>query len=61
MAKAAAWIQGRDYVVPKDVELVYRDTVSHRILLTPEAESSGVTVGAVMDELLRATAAPRLR
>ena len=37
MAKAAAWVQGRDYVLPADVKLIYPATVAHRIILTPDA------------------------
>ena len=59
MARAAAYVQGRDYVVPADVRLVYRETVAHRLLLTPEAESAGASAAAVLDELLKGTMAPR--
>ena len=59
MARAAAYVQGRDYVVPADVRLVYRETVAHRLLLTPETESAGASAAAVLDELLKGTMAPR--
>ena len=60
MARAAAYVQGRDYVLPADVRLVYRETVAHRLLLTPEAESAGATATGVLDELLKSTSAPRI-
>lgn len=60
MARAVAYVQGRDYVLPADVKLIYRETVAHRLLLTPEAESAGATATAVLDELLKSTSAPRI-
>ena len=60
MARAAAFVQGRDYVVPADVRLIYRDTVAHRLILTPEAESAGVSALAVLDEVLKSISAPRI-
>ena len=37
MAKSVAYVQGRDYVVPKDVQTVFVSTVAHRLLMSPEA------------------------
>ena len=39
MAKAVAMLKGRDYVTPEDVKTVFIDTISHRLLLAPEAEA----------------------
>ena len=39
MAKAAALVRGRDYVLPEDVSLVFGDVVPHRLLLSPRAEA----------------------
>ena len=61
MAKAAAWVQNRDYVVPDDVELIYPYTVTHRLVLTPEAKSSGKTQQSVLDEILSSTPAPSVK
>lgn len=61
MAKAAAWVQGRDYVIPNDVKLIYPATVTHRLILTPEAKASGVTAQAIITELLEKTAPPVVR
>jgi MoxR-like ATPase len=61
MSKAAAWVQNRDYVVPDDVELIYPYTVAHRLVLTPEAKSSGKTQQSVLDEILSRTPAPSVK
>ena len=58
MAKAAAWVQGRDYVIPGDVKLIYPATITHRLLLTADAKASGVTADTVLAEILKNTPAP---
>ena len=61
MAKAAAWVQGRDYVIPNDVKLIYPATVTHRLILTAEAKASGITAQSIVTELLERIAAPSAR
>ncbi len=61
MAKAAAWVQGRDYVIPGDVKLIYPATVTHRLILTPEAKASGQTADTVLSDVLAHTAPPAVR
>ena len=43
MSKAAAYLSGRDYLIPQDVQLVFESVSAHRILLSPRALVSGVT------------------
>lgn len=54
MARAVAYLKGRDFVIPADVNAVFADTVAHRLLPAPEAGS----IRALLDELLRQTPAP---
>lgn len=61
MSKSAAWVQGRDYVIPDDVKLVYAPCVAHRLLLTAEAESKGQNASALVEALLSSVPAPRIR
>ena len=61
MAKAVAMLKGRDYVTPEDVQTVFTDTISHRLLLAPEAEARDVSAAKLLQEILRRTPAPRLR
>ena len=61
MAKSVAYLSGRDYLVPEDVRLVFADVVSHRLLLTPEAEMDGVQARDLVEKLLARVPAPRLR
>lgn len=61
MAKAVAMLKGRDYVTPEDIQTVFVDTVSHRLLLAPEAEARDFSEAKLLQELLRRVPAPRLR
>ena len=60
MAKSVAYVQGRDYVVPKDVQTVFVSTVAHRLLMLPEAEAKAITPETVLEEILKRTPAPRV-
>ncbi|MCB1672497.1 MAG: MoxR family ATPase, partial [Pseudomonadales bacterium] len=50
-ARAHSWIQGRDFVSPDDVQEVMFDVLRHRILLSFEAEASGVTPDKVLETI----------
>ncbi len=60
MAKSVAYLSGRDYVVPGDVQSVFVETVAHRLLLTAEAEASGRSAEGILRELLKRTPAPQI-
>jgi len=60
MAKSVAYIQGRDFIIPKDVQTVFANTVSHRLLLAPEADAKGITSAQLLGEILSRVAAPKL-
>jgi MoxR-like ATPase len=53
-ARAHAWLQGRDYVSPDDVQAVMHDTLRHRIISSFEAEASGMTTDRIINEIIRA-------
>ncbi|MEW6221284.1 MAG: MoxR family ATPase [Thermodesulfobacteriota bacterium] len=52
-ARALAWLDGRDFVTPEDVQAIAPDALRHRILLDYEAEADGVTASRFVAELLR--------
>lgn len=52
-ARARAWLAGRDFVSPDDVQAIAADVLRHRLLLSFEAEADGIRPDAVIDELLR--------
>lgn len=55
-ARAHAWLQGKDFVSPDDVQAVLHDCLRHRLILTFEAEASGLNSTQVINELLAAVA-----
>ena len=56
MAKAKAFLDGRDYVTGADVQAIFGVVCAHRVLLKETAE--GTSVGRVLDELLKKTENP---
>jgi MoxR-like ATPase len=58
-ARAWAWLSGRGYVTPDDVQALARPTLRHRLRLRPEAELDGVTQDAVIDGVLATVPVPR--
>lgn len=52
LAKAWAFLQGRNYVLPEDVEDIYLDVAKHRIVLNTRARIAHVTADAVLEEIL---------
>jgi MoxR-like ATPase len=51
-SRAMAWLQGRDFVTPDDIRAVAHDVLRHRLILSFEAEASGITANQVIDKLL---------
>lgn len=55
-ARTNAWLQERDYVTPEDVQAIAHDCLRHRVSLSYEAGADGVSVDAVLDEVLKQVA-----
>src|ERR1044071_4444914 len=51
-AQALAAIRGRDYVIPEDIKMLVPLTLSHRLILKPEAELRGRTAHTILADLL---------
>ena len=51
-ARANAWIAGRDYVNPDDVQAVALDCLRHRLIVSFEAEAAGVTSDQIIERLI---------
>ncbi|GMQ25768.1 AAA family ATPase [Algoriphagus sp. oki45] len=51
-AKAIAYMDGRDYVLPEDIKEIAEDVLNHRILLNYEAEADGVDTRSLVRTLL---------
>ena len=61
MGRAVAWVQGRDYVIPADIQFIFTDTVAHRLLLTRQAEQDHKTARDICNSILKKVAAPRIK
>ncbi|MGD2055020.1 MAG: AAA family ATPase, partial [Gammaproteobacteria bacterium] len=57
-ARAHAWLAGRDYVDPDDIQSIAYDVLRHRIILSYEAEAEGVTPDMFIKELISRIAVP---
>ncbi|MEK9534728.1 MAG: MoxR family ATPase [Halieaceae bacterium] len=52
-ARANAWIAGRDYVSPDDVQAVALDCLRHRLIVSFEAEAAGISSDNVVERLIQ--------
>ena len=58
-AKVAAWLNGRDSLVPEDIHAVFTETIAHRIFFSPVYElHRAEIVAALMHEIVSKVAAP---
>jgi len=58
-ARAAAALDGRDYVIPDDVKRIALPALQHRLVLNPSAEIEGIKASDVVEQLLQQVKAPR--
>ncbi|MFC4263937.1 AAA family ATPase [Ferruginibacter yonginensis] len=58
-AKATAALNGRDFVIPEDVQAMAPHVLRHRIMLTPEKEMEGVAPDQLIDSILKSIEVPR--
>jgi len=59
-ARAAAFLQLRDYVIPDDVKLLVTAVMEHRIHLRPEAEMEDVTPKRIIERVLEDVPVPKV-
>jgi MoxR-like ATPase len=60
MVKATAFLSRRDYVIPADVQYIFKDVAAHRMILKPKARINNVTVDNLLEDILRMVKAPRI-
>jgi MoxR-like ATPase len=58
-AKATAFLNGRDYVLPEDIKEVAHDVMNHRLLLNYEAEADGISSSQIVEMILKKVAIGR--
>ena len=59
MARAAAFLGGRNYVAPQDITAIFADAARHRLRLTEQARTGGDTVQNILDDVLHTVPRPR--
>lgn len=60
MVKATAFLSGRDFVIPADVQYIFKDVTAHRMILKPKARVNNVTVDNLLDDILRMVRPPKI-
>lgn len=53
MARANAVLEGRNYVIPEDVQNVYLDVCKHRLVLRPQAQIEGIDAEELLGEIMK--------
>lgn len=61
MAKAVAFLDGRDYVIPEDVTTVFQAVTTHRIILNSKARVGHVSVENIVQQVLESVKRPGIR
>ncbi|WP_312960029.1 AAA family ATPase [Stutzerimonas nitrititolerans] len=51
-ARAHAWLAGRDFVSPEDIQAMFFDVLRHRLILSFEAEAAGIDQDRVLQRIL---------
>jgi MoxR-like ATPase len=59
-ARALALVRGRDYVLTDDVQVLVKDAMRHRLVLTYQALAEEVQADRILDEVLAAVPVPQL-
>ncbi len=57
-ARAHAWLAGRDYIAPEDIQSVAPDVLRHRLVLSFEAEADGIDSASVITGILDGVGVP---
>lgn len=60
MARACAWIAGRDYVIPSDISRQFPYVIGHRILLKPQTAAEGISREEILKEILAQVRKPSM-
>lgn len=58
-AKAIAFFNERDYVLPEDIKEIAHDVLNHRLILNYEAEADGISASQIVDMVLKKVAIGR--
>ena len=57
-ARAHAWLQGKDFVAPEDIQAVAHDVLRHRLIASFRAEAEGISTDSIISRLLELVPVP---
>lgn len=60
MAKATAFMRGRDYVVPEDIQAIFGDVVAHRLVLNQSAKMNQLTAESIIADIIKNIPTPKV-
>lgn len=60
LARAVAFLRGRDFVIPDDIAYVFHDVAAHRVVLSPKAKISGLSMNEILTNVLEKVPTPKL-
>jgi MoxR-like ATPase len=60
LSRAVAMLRGRGFVLPEDVRYIWEEATSHRVLLSHNAMTNGLSAQAVLRDIMLSTPAPKL-
>ncbi|MCL2663188.1 MAG: MoxR family ATPase [Oscillospiraceae bacterium] len=60
ISKAAAYLQGRDYVIPGDIQPLFVDTIAHRLVLRPGADHDRITAENILGDIINSVKALKI-
>ena len=60
MSRGRAFVEGRNYVLPEDIQAVSGSVLAHRLLLNGKARMSHITAEDVVEEIVKKVAVPKL-
>ncbi len=58
LGKSSAWLKGKDYVDPNDIEEQFIYALKHRIVLTSDAETEGISKESVLKDIISSVPKP---
>lgn len=60
IAKAHAYVNERDYVIPADIQSIFYDVCAHRLLISQKARIAGTDTDTIINEILANTDMPKI-
>ena len=61
LSRATAFLRGRDFVIPEDVQYIWTDAVAHRLLLPAGAVGGAERLRQIAGEVMNRVHPPRIR